>query len=276
MLRSVLPEQRLSLLSGRWLQSGDANAVVLNQFAIALFPRCKVGDDIRLMVNGRAATFRLVGVARQILTPTTAYVTPNTFAEVTGQSLQSTNGVRIVMDAHDENSIKDTTRAIEGAFAAENISMKIAISEKIQAGAASGHVYIFIFALITISAVAAVVGALGLMSSMGTSVIERTREFGVMRTIGARSGIVLRNIISEGLFIGLMSWMIAVPLSLPLSFGVDYFMGNLAFFSPLPLILSPVGLVIWLLVIGSCSIAASAYPAKRASQLTIRETLSYV
>jgi len=278
-LRSVPPESNLietPLLSGRWLQPGDSNVVVLNQSAIALFPNVKVGDDIRLMVNGQTATFRLVGVVQQILTPVTAYVTPDTFAEVTGQSLQSTNAVRVVMDAHDENSIKDVTREIEGAFAAENISMKVAISEKLQEGAASGHVYIFIFSLITISAVAAVVGALGLMSSMGTSVIERTREFGVMRTIGARSSTVLHNVISEGLFIGLMSWIIAIPLSIPLSSGVDYFMGNLAFLSPLPLILSPMGLVIWLLVIGFGSIVASAFPARRASQLTIRETLSYV
>ena len=278
-LRSVPPESNLietPLLSGRWLQPGDSNVVVLNQSAIALFPNVKVGDDIRLMVNGQTATFRLVGVVQQILTPVTAYVTPDTFAEVTGQSLQSTNAVRVVMDAHDENSIKDVTREIEGAFAAENISMKVAISEKLQEGAASGHVYIFIFSLITISAVAAVVGALGLMSSMGTSVIERTREFGVMRTIGARSSTVLHNVISEGLLIGLMSWIIAIPLSIPLSSGVDYFMGNLAFLSPLPLILSPMGLVIWLLVIGFGSIVASAFPARRASQLTIRETLSYV
>ena len=71
--------------------------------------------------------------------------------------------------------------------------------------ALSGHVYILIFALIMMSVIMAVVGVLGLMSAMGTSVIERTREFGVMRAIGGRSGTVMRNVISEGVFIGMMS-----------------------------------------------------------------------
>jgi putative ABC transport system permease protein len=122
----------------------------------------------------------------------------------------------------------------------------------------------------------AVVGALGLASSMGTSVIERTREFGVMRAIGAKSKTILRNIISEGVFIGLMSWIIALPLSIPLSLGIDTLIGTMSFRSPLPLILSPMGIAIWLSVIIVGSIAASAYPAQQASRLTVRETLAYV
>jgi putative ABC transport system permease protein len=154
--------------------------------------------------------------------------------------------------------------------------MKIVISENALESATSGHVYIFIFALILISSVMAVVGALGLMSSIGTSVIERTREFGIMRAIGARSHTVLRNVISEGVFIGLMSYIIAIPLSLPLSWGVDYMVGMMSFRSPLPLILAPIGLLSWFAVILIGSIAASAYPARQASRLTIRETLSCI
>jgi putative ABC transport system permease protein len=121
-----------------------------------------------------------------------------------------------------------------------------------------------------------VVGALGLTSSMSTSVIERTREFGVMRAIGARSKTILRNIISEGVFIGLMSWVIALPLSIPISLGISYMIGMMSFRSPLPLIISPTGLVVWFLILVIGSIAASAYPAQQASRLTVRETLAYI
>jgi putative ABC transport system permease protein len=111
---------------------------------------------------------------------------------------------------------------------------------------------------------------------MSTSVIERTREFGIMRAIGAKTYTVLRNVISEGIFIGLMSWVLSCVLSIPLSLGVGYLIGNLAFRAPLPLILSPLGLGLWLLIIVVGSVAASAYPARKASSLTIRETLAYV
>jgi putative ABC transport system permease protein len=265
-----------TLLDGRFLQVGDTDAVVLNQNAKALFPDAKMGDEIQLLIEGQPKTFRLVGVIRQILSPSAAYVFPESFARATGQPLELTNAIRIVTREHDKEAITSTTRDVEQALAAGNVTVKTTISEALLGEAISGHVYIFIFALMLISTVMAVVGVLGLASSMGTSVIERTREFGVMRAIGARSRIILRNIISEGVFIGLMSWMIAFPLSIPLSWGIGYMIGMMSFRSPLPLVISPIGLVIWFLVLIIGSIAASAYPAQQASRLTVRETLAYV
>jgi putative ABC transport system permease protein len=264
------------LLDGRWLQTDDTNAVVLNQNAKALFPNVQMGDEIRLLIEGQTETFQVVGVIRQILSPSTAYVLPETFANVTGQPLEMTNAIRIVMRERDPETVTSVTRDVEKAFAYGKVSIKATLSEALLGEAISGHVYIFIVALMVISTVMAVVGALGLASSMGTSVIERTREFGVMRAIGAKSKTILRSIISEGVFIGLMSWIIALPLSIPLSLGIDTLIGTMSFRAPLPLILSPMGIAIWLSVIIVGSIAASAYPARQASRLTVRETLAYV
>ena len=278
-LRSIPPDTNLirkPLLNGRWLTENDTNSVVLNQNAAAFFPAVQMGDEIQLLIEGQPKTFRLVGVIRQILSPAMAYVLPETFASVTGQPLEMTNAVRIVLRDHTEAASAAITRDVEQVFAEGNVSVKVTVSEALLGDAISGHVYIFIVALMLISTVMAVVGGLGLMSSMGTSVIERTREFGVMRAIGARSKTILRNIISEGVFIGLMSWVIAMPLSIPLSFGIGSMIGMMSFRSPLPLILSPVGIAVWLSVIVIGSISASAYPAQQAARLTVRETLAYI
>jgi len=264
------------LIKGRWMQAGEVEAVVLNQNAAAFFPDVQIGGSLKLMVNGRTTTFQLAGVVKQILTPATAYVLPETFAQAAEVAPEDTNAVRIVLNQHDAAAIRTVTGNIENALAAESINMKVVISETMLEGATSGHVYIFIFALILISVVMAVVGVLGLMSSMSTSVIERTREFGIMRAIGARSKTILRNVISEGVFIGLLSWIVAIPLSLPLSWGIGYLVGMLSFRSPLPLILSPSAVVVWLILIIVGSIGASFYPARQASCLTVRETLAYV
>ena len=266
---------RLSLLEGRWLQAGDTNAVVLNHMAHALFPKIKVGDPLTLSVHGHPVTFQVVGIAREIISPAAAYLSPATFAKAVNQSGQS-NALRIVMKQHDENARNTVTKEIEQALDQENVSLKIGISETRLAEALSGHVYILIFALIFMSVLMAIVGALGLMSTMGSNVAERTREFGIMRTIGGTPGTVLRNVISEGVFIGFMSWVIAVVLSLPLSAAIGRLVGNLSFRSPLPLVLSATAVGIWLLLIVFGSIAASAYPAWKAARLTIRETLAYI
>ncbi|MBP7686847.1 MAG: FtsX-like permease family protein, partial [Thermoflexales bacterium] len=200
-LRSVPPDSTLmdvAVLSGRWLQADDTNAVVLNQNAAALYPDAKVGDDINVMIDGRTTTLQLIGLVRQILTPATAYVSPERFATAAGQAAPLTNAVRIVTTQHDAKSIAAASGAIETALTAQSISMKVVISETMLEGATSGHVYIFIFALILISVVMAVVGALGLMASISTSVIERTREIGILRASGARSRDILRTGVSEG------------------------------------------------------------------------------
>ena len=264
------------LLNGRWLDVDSVGEVVLNQTAAALFPTAKPGDVISLMADGRRMTLRLRGVIQQILTPATAYVSPDTFAQGTGLSSGMSNAVRVRMRTHDAESINGIIREIEKVSAAAGFNIKVAVSETLLDDATSGHVYVFIVALILIALVMAVVGVLGLASSMGTSVIERTREFGIMRTIGARSGVVMRSVIGEGLLIGWLSWLIAIVLSLPLSLGIGMLIGNLAFRSPLPLIVATPGLALWFGLVTVGAVVASAYPAHQAAQLTIRETLAYI
>ena len=62
-----------------------------------------------------------------------------------------------------------------------------------------------------------VVGGLGLGSTMSLGVLERTREIGVLRAIGARHGAILAMVQVEGLVVGILSWAIALPLSIPMS-----------------------------------------------------------
>ena len=277
-LRSVPADTKmvnLTILEGRWLQPGDRNVVVLNHMALAIFPTIKTGDNLRLNLNGKPADLRVVGIVRELITPASAYVSPETFDEIAGQPGQE-NAMRIVMTSHDANTRSSIAGAVERALEAQGMSVRVSVLETMLDAAVSGHVYILIVGLIVMSVLIAIVGALGLVSSMGTSVIERTREFGIMRSIGARSGAVLWNVISEGIFIGLMSWVIAVVLSLPLSLMIGRLIGILAFRFPLSLVLSPTAVFIWLGIIVVGSIAASAYPARQASQLTVRETLAYL
>ena len=87
---------------------------------------------------------------------------------------------------------------------------------------------------------------------------------------------VFRNVVSEALFTGVLSWLIAIPVSFPLSTYVGNLVGSLSFRTPLPLIVSPVALGSWLVIVLVGAAAASASPAQRAARFTIRETLAYV
>jgi putative ABC transport system permease protein len=278
-LRSAPVDTRLvefTPLHGHWLEPGDTlDSVVLNHTAAALMPTVKIGDAISLNVEGKPVNLHVVGIVRENISPAAAYISTEAYDKLVGPK-GDINAIRIALQDQGQSSRYEATKEIEQILEKENISVRIIISETMLDEAVSGHVYILIFALIFMSVLMAVVGALGLMSTMGTNVAERTREFGIMRTIGGKSGVVLRNVVSEGVFIGLMSCIIAFLLSLPLSASIGRLIGSLAFRSPLPLIISPTGIIIWLIVIVAGSVAASYYPAWKASRLTIRDTLDYI
>jgi len=59
----------------------------------------------------------------------------------------------------------------------------------------------------------ALVGALGLLTTLSMSVFERQKEIGVMRSIGASSSTVAGQFLTEGLVVGVIAWIVGLPLA---------------------------------------------------------------
>jgi putative ABC transport system permease protein len=264
---------RLRMLGGRWLAPGEVGAVVLNHKATESFPQVKVGDLIGLSIHGHPTRLRVAGIARQFMTGAVAYVTPAGYTALAGASDRSTV-FRVAMAAHDGPAVDRVMRQIEAALARGGFTPPFCVTEAMLRKEGDSHFDVMIGALLFISILMAVVGVFGLGSAMSTNVGERTREFGIMRSIGASSAVVLRNVLAEGVWIGLMSWTIAIALAVPLSAAISAFLGQLLFDTPFPLALSGRAGAIWLLVVVAGAVGASLVPAWRASRLTIRETLT--
>ena len=113
------------------------------------------------------------------------------------------------------------------------------------------------------------------MGTMSINVLERTREIGLMRTIGAVDLVVMQSVIIEGLVIGLITWVVAIGLLYPISFALLTIIGQAMTGSSFALIFTPLGVVLWLAVVIVLSIIASVMPARNAARLTINEVLAY-
>ena len=87
---------------------------------------------------------------------------------------------------------------------------------------------IFIYFFLVMAVLIALIGGLGLMSTMSINVLERTREIGVMRAIGASNGNIQSIVIVEGMVIGLISWIISLALSVPLTTAMTSGVGHAA------------------------------------------------
>jgi ABC-type antimicrobial peptide transport system permease subunit len=75
--------------------------------------------------------------------------------------------------------------------------------------------------------VMAAVGGLGLSGTMSMNVLERVREIGVMRAIGASDGAILRLVLVEGIIIGLLSWVAGAVVAVPLAWVIANVLGNI-------------------------------------------------
>ncbi len=129
--------------------------------------------------------------------------------------------------------------------------------------------------LLTMILLTATVGSIGLMGMLSINVVERTCEIGVMRAIGATPFAVIRLFIGEGIVVGVLSWLMAVPLSYPMAWLLGDTVGNLLLQTPLDFVYSREGAIEWLLIVIGLSALASLLPALRASQWSVRATLAY-
>jgi putative ABC transport system permease protein len=116
---------------------------------------------------------------------------------------------------------------------------------------------------------------LGLAGTMSINVLERTREIGVMRAIGASNGNIQGIVIVEGMVVGLLSWAISIFFSLPITYILCYGVGIALLTTPMKAVYGVTGIVMWLIVTIVIATIASALPARRASRLTVRDTLAY-
>ncbi len=129
--------------------------------------------------------------------------------------------------------------------------------------------------LMAMAAMSALIGGLGLAGIMSLNVMERTREIGVMRSIGASNSMVGGIVLVEGLLIGILSWALAIPLSLPVTLLFNAMIGQMILDQPLVFVFLPIGLIIWLVIVIIVSVVASLLPAYRAIKMSVRETLAY-
>ena len=118
------------------------------------------------------------------------------------------------------------------------------------------------------------VGSFGLSGMRSINVLERRREIGVMRAVGASSADVAFIFVGEGLLLGVLSWVAAVPISL---FAGRYFVDALGVVIDFPAVYhySLQGVWIWLGIVLALALLASWLPARRATQISVRESLAY-
>jgi len=178
-------------------------------------------------------------------------------------------------EQQDPQTQEEVGKEVERRLKDAGIEVGYSQTRETIASANAGQFDFLVSFLLSMAAMSAIIGGLGLAGMMGLSVMERTREIGVMRSIGASNNAVGWVVITEGLLIGVLSWLLALPLSVPFSYGFDALLGQTFLGKTLVFTFTPLGPIFWLIIVVVISVIASLLPARRAVRMSIRETLSY-
>lgn len=276
-LMAVPPDSPLikpSVTAGRWLTPRDTNAIVLTATTLKDDPDIGVGDDITLKIDGRERIWHVVGVVRTVGDSGRFYVPQNFYAELIHAQGRG-NSLAVVTDEGNADEQASSLAQMQEHFARLGMIAGGSFTMSVQKANALGQINILIFFMLLMAILLAVVGGLGLMGAMSINVVERQREIGVMRAIGASSGSLMQIFIVEAVIIGALSWVAGVVVAFPLGRFMSDGVGRAILQTTLVYTLAPRGIAIWLgLVLGIAALAA-LLPALRATQLSVREVLAY-
>jgi putative ABC transport system permease protein len=265
------------IIAGRWLLPGDEKAVVPADTIYSYYPDIQPGDTITVKLpDQREEEWTVVGIFRfvSMVGDTLAYADYDYIADQLDIPNQAFS-YRLMTEEHSLEKQKEVAQKLDKyltdhGFEVNSINPGLLIQEENSRAIDVLVVFLLIMALLT-----AFVGSIGLTGTMGMNVLERTREIGVMRAIGAVDLEIVKSVIIEAMIIGLITWFLAIGVSFPISDVLLNIISESMMGSSMDLTFAPEGVVIWLGVVILLSMVASIVPARNAARLTINEVLAY-
>lgn len=275
------PFVKPQLIDGRWLLPEDEASVVINIDLLNMEPDIAVGDVITLKIEGRETDWTVVGITTSqvigggdLLMSPIGYINYPYLAQI-ARKPERTNRILIGTTHHTPRYNKEVAQELEALFAQRSIYPASTLTHDEIRNALTGAFEILLSLLQIMAIVFGVVGGLGLMSMMSLNVLERIREVGIIRSVGGVRKQLAQIIVIEGIFVGLLSWIVAAILAFPLSYFLGNALGQTLLRTPLKMIFPLTGPLMWLGLVILLSIVSSLLPARSASRLSIRETLAY-
>jgi putative ABC transport system permease protein len=264
------------ITSGRWLRTGDENAIVIGNHLLRIFPDLKVGDWLTIKIDNKETRWNIVGTYTITgnVNPPLLYVNYEYLSHLVSQPGQ-VYSLRVLTVQHDTTTQRRISDQLQALYKEHGITVG-----STQLGAEfirdqKSQTNVLVYFMLGMAVMIAIVGGLGLMGTMSINVLERTREIGVMRAIGASNGDIQGIVIVEGLVIGLISWSISILVAIPITGVLCFGVGMAILTAPMPAVYGMTGIIAWLVFTLVLATIASALPARRASRLTVRDTLAY-
>lgn len=252
---------------GRRLDSSDdGSTVVLLGYSIAESQNLNVGDTIEYQRKTNSTTesyyFEVVGIVEETgdnSIDNAAYVPLKTMQEIEDDDKIEALKVKIT----DVNNVENVTQEINDQVEDVRASSFITMVRQIESTMQTVQLAVYSIGIVSI-----IVGGLGIMNTMIMSVMERRREIGVMKAIGATTTMILTQVLQESAVMSFIGGFLGLILGYLSSILISDFTSFTAILTP-SLVAIGLGFSLFL------GMGAGLYPAWSASQLDPIEVLRY-
>lgn len=263
---------------GRFLKKGDVGKIFVGtRFKELIFNKnVRVGNT--LIINGKE--FEVVGILQTIgnsQDDSLIFMGMEDFKELFDSGDRVDQIIVQIKPGQDINKVADMTRRKLLSFRdlkEKTRDFEIMTPEELLKS--FGIVLNIITAfLLGVAAISLLVGAVGIANTMYTSVLERTKEIGTMKAIGAKNSDILIIFVIESGLLGLIGGVIGIVLGMIIGKVIEYIavvqLGTTLLKVSFPWYLI-VGCLLFAFLSGSIS---GLFPAKQASKLKPADTLRY-
>ena len=271
------------LESGSLLEIGDQNKCLIGSSVayeyfdsdIAVGSRIKINGE-KIVVNGIFSQYGTGGIGS---TDDLVLLTSRDFKKITGQSNITSATIQVYDVTNVESIADEIEQVINENHGEEDFASATTMSSILES--IQNIIGIIQMMLVAIASIALIVASIGIMNTMLTSVMERTREIGIMKAIGAENKDVMSIFIIEGMIVSAIGGLIGVFLGVFGSQALAEILsmqgsmgGGPSGMSLSPVItLTSVGLAIGVsLVVG---VLSSLYPAWKAARMSPIEAVRY-
>ena len=274
---AVPPETHLMTpepLAGVWLDEAGPGTIIVNSDVLDDEPDIELGSTVELEIGGRETTWRVAGIVPTESMGPAIYMNLDDYAHTTRTPNQA-NRVQVVTSQHDGPSQQIMEKTLFKQF--QDLGFQVTDSHTTEVIREENELmFVIIVAILVLMALLlAAVGGLGLTTTMSINILERVREIGVLRAVGASNVAVRWIVLAEGMVIGLLSWIVGTLLSYPISILMSRQLGLALINIPLNFHYSLLTAALWFFVLQAVAIVASLGPARGAVRLTVREVLAY-
>jgi ABC-type antimicrobial peptide transport system permease subunit len=263
---------RPSLLAGDWL--GEVDGAVINQRLQNDYPRLTAGSTLDITVEGTQLQLPVIGVMKEfggaaIYLPADAY---RALVPTTG-TLVNTGFVGL--KEPNEKNLGLLMRNLESHFDTAGVAVRDIRSAKLASRVIRGHLDVIVATLLVVAVFMLLVSSLGMASAMAATVVERTRELGVLRAIGGQPAAIRTLLGSESLAIALLGWLLALLAAQPVSRALSDYFGTALVEYPFDYQGSLAGAGLSLALTILLSGLATLAPARLATRQPIRQAIAY-